>query len=387
MHQIVFLILGICCIAHEICLCEGCLPICQPTNCKFSDGYITGDGAYQKSVGKTDTEEDCAIMLKDLEPAAIGATWLSTADLPEHMDPLGLIDISWMKNTCYAEFGGEIRTDPIEDYLRSCIFQDYEHCSRSCVNGNNIVKYTGKSVSSCKDLCSARPDCFAFEYGVSYDGSGPYEPKDCQLKSSSDKTGCDGSYYNLDLYIRDSIQYSKVLAYWDYGSCGPMGDDSNWAWCNGRSGGPCQNEVTTSQCTSGIAVLAAVNGDQYATKFSANYVLDDCNYAYYAIYTCKEYSVSENKYCIDVKVTTTKTPIEQKDYGTVYRIETKRTLQQPSKLADPQTDLPSATAMCKLDPDCDQFYLSGSGSGYWKCNNNALNWDSSTGSTLYILSA
>ena len=70
------------------------------------------------------------------------------------------------------------------------------------MNGHNIVKYTGKTVSSCKALCSARPDCLAFEYGLSYGGSGSVLPKDCRLQSSANKTGCDGSHHNLDLYIK-----------------------------------------------------------------------------------------------------------------------------------------------------------------------------------------
>ena len=80
----------------------------------------------------------------------------------------------------------------------------------------------------------------------------------------------------------------EVVAYWDNGSCGPKGADHNWAWCNKKSGGGCQVEVTTNECPSGLATLRTVHGDQYATSMDDQYVLDDCTYAYYAIYDCKE---------------------------------------------------------------------------------------------------
>ena len=127
MHRI-FLIMGICCIAYEVCLGE--------RSCIFSDGYIKsgtegyGSGGVDfKSMGQTDTEQDCAMRVIYLEPAALGATWYPTALGGAALDPLGLIDMSWHKNTCYAVFGGEIR---FEDTTRSCIFQEYEHFSQLC---------------------------------------------------------------------------------------------------------------------------------------------------------------------------------------------------------------------------------------------------------------
>ena len=358
----------ICCIAYEVCLGE--------RSCTFSDGYLVNGGADSKYMGRTDTEHECAIKVIYLEPAAIGASWYPTEIGGEVWDPLGLILNSpaaksagfTFKHICMAVFGGEIRFE--DTASRSCIFQEYEHFSRSCVHGNNIVKYTGKSVSSCKDLCSARPDCLAFEYGVSYGGIGSYQPKDCQLQSSRDTTECDGSHFNLDVYIRNSVP--RIFAYWDYGSCGPQGDDSNWEWCDKRGGGPCQNEVTTSQCTSGTALLSAVNGHQQATRFSDNYVLNGCKYAYYAIYTCKEYTAYENLYCW----TSTSSS------SSIYK-------SNPTKLADTQTGLTSATAMCKLDPTCDQFYFK-PGYGFWKCNNKIImssksQFTSNTGFILYKL--
>ena len=87
-----------------------------------------------------------------------------------------------------------------------CAFTDYEHFPRSCVSGYNIEKFQGKSLSSCKAMCMAKVDCLAFEYGVSNGGSGNFVPEDCILNSSADKKGCDGSYHNLDLYIKKGKQ-------------------------------------------------------------------------------------------------------------------------------------------------------------------------------------
>ena len=89
------------------------------------------------------------------------------------------------------------------EYLNIVIGNDYEHFSQSCVSEHNIVKYEDKSISECMSLCSARLDCLAFEYGVNHGGSGSiYKQKDCQLQSSADKSGCDGVYNNLDLYVK-----------------------------------------------------------------------------------------------------------------------------------------------------------------------------------------
>ena len=79
-----------------------------------------------------------------------------------------------------------------------------------------------------------------------------------------------------------------VVAYWDDGSCGPYGDDANWEWCDNRSGGPCQNQVSTQRCPSGSATLQYVHGNQFAKDNHElqNYERNGCYYAYYAIYKC-----------------------------------------------------------------------------------------------------
>ena len=76
---------------------------------------------------------------------------------------------------------------------------------------HNIIKYTDKSVDECKELCSQHCKCLAFEYGVAYGGGGVYKPKDCQLQDSSAKEGCDGTYHNLDLYVKGSWHIFRLV--------------------------------------------------------------------------------------------------------------------------------------------------------------------------------
>ena len=39
------------------------------------------------------------------------------------------------------------------------------------MNGKNILKFTGKTVEQCKEICSAMSNCVAFEFGVAYGGA------------------------------------------------------------------------------------------------------------------------------------------------------------------------------------------------------------------------
>ena len=77
----------------------------------------------------------------------------------------------------------------------------YDRNERSCVSGANIRRIADQSVPECAALCDAVDACVGFEYGVAYGGSSTsYGPRDCQLSSSADMAGCDGSLYNLDFY-------------------------------------------------------------------------------------------------------------------------------------------------------------------------------------------
>ena len=77
----------------------------------------------------------------------------------------------------------------------------YSLFTKSCVNGHNIIKYKNTEVHECKALCSRNVMCLAFEYGVAYGGDGIYKPGDCVLNSDKE-IDCDGSYHNLDLYVK-----------------------------------------------------------------------------------------------------------------------------------------------------------------------------------------
>jgi len=87
----------------------------------------------------------------------------------------------------------------------------YSHIAPGCVKGQNIQLYADKTVDECAVLCNALDECLAFEYGVDYGGSGQlqtwgygvdYVVRDCQLQSGTDTAGCDGSFNNLDLYVK-----------------------------------------------------------------------------------------------------------------------------------------------------------------------------------------
>ena len=68
-------------------------------------------------------------------------------------------------------------------------------------------------MEECEELCSQNKNCVAFEYGVAYGGGGNYQPRDCQLSDSAAETeGCDGSYHNLDLYVRGNKQRFRHLS-------------------------------------------------------------------------------------------------------------------------------------------------------------------------------
>ena len=73
---------------------------------------------------------------------------------------------------------------------------------------------------------------------------------------------------------------------WDYGGCGPLGDDYNWEWCDRNRGGACKKEVQTNRCPNGKAKLHSVQGDQYARSYSHQYRKNGCWYTYFAYYIC-----------------------------------------------------------------------------------------------------
>jgi len=82
---------------------------------------------------------------------------------------------------------------------------------------------------------------------------------------------------------------SKLTAYYDYGLCGPHGDDYNWDWCQKQSF-QCAEKVSTALCTSGKAKLVKTYGNGGSSDPSNpwNINIGGCDYAYYAQYACEE---------------------------------------------------------------------------------------------------
>merc|ERR1712232_46611 len=79
----------------------------------------------------------------------------------------------------------------------------------------------------------------------------------------------------------------QLSAYWDYGSCGPHGDNHNWDWCGTwRFRCPEMRPVPTELCASGNAVLVE-------TKYFQK--IGNCPYAYYAQYACGGAADSSSK--------------------------------------------------------------------------------------------
>ena len=86
----------------------------------------------------------------------------------------------------------------------------------------------------------------------------------------------------MDIFF---ILDTPIVAYWDGGNCGPIGDDANWEWCDRNGRGPCQQQVSTSQCASGTASLQEVHGNPENPSCCSAYHLNGCGFAYYAVYT------------------------------------------------------------------------------------------------------
>ena len=90
----------------------------------------------------------------------------------------------------------------------------WRHVTPGCVNAHNIVRYRGKTIDECKQLCAENSECKAFEYGVNHGGAKKtYKAGDCQLNSGSNSKGCDGVKNNLDLYIQISCKHNGEICF------------------------------------------------------------------------------------------------------------------------------------------------------------------------------
>jgi hypothetical protein len=85
----------------------------------------------------------------------------------------------------------------------------YKQMPEACVQGHNMGKYPGKTVDECKSICNSDPKCKAFEFGVPHHGDNQkYRPNDCIPNDASDPFGCQGSHFNLDLYVKEAAPNS-----------------------------------------------------------------------------------------------------------------------------------------------------------------------------------
>jgi len=141
------------------------------------------------------------------------------------------------------------RTNTWQEAISKCSVPNrnptYTHHKQECVYEQNIIKFAGKTVDQCKEICSAMANCVAFEFGVAYGGGGLYQAGDCQPQSSTyhaSQSDCDGSYHNLDLYVKDPSVGSVVADVSKNGmKCGNPGNanrlfdfqdgDAKEAWC------------------------------------------------------------------------------------------------------------------------------------------------------------
>ena len=71
--------------------------------CSFSDGDVKGGS--EDGLGYTNSEDECAILVKKKKPTATGATWQTSG--------------MW-KRYCYAEFGDRIGS---KSGYRACLFK------------------------------------------------------------------------------------------------------------------------------------------------------------------------------------------------------------------------------------------------------------------------
>ena len=70
----------------------------------------------------------------------------------------------------------------------------------------------------------------------------------------------------------------ELIAYWSNDTCQPFGENYNWEWCE-KSNMQCNQQVATDLCDSGIAYLKAVH---------YHHVLYECQYFYFAEYSCNQ---------------------------------------------------------------------------------------------------
>ena len=78
----------------------------------------------------------------------------------------------------------------------------YTKYEQACVSSGKIKEHQSKTVEECELLCDAKSTCKSFTMDSFYGGSGGHTWDLCTLFSKTDRSGCDGKYYNNDLYVQ-----------------------------------------------------------------------------------------------------------------------------------------------------------------------------------------
>ena len=95
-------------------------------------------------------------------------------------------------------------------------------------------------------------------------GQDPYKPGDCVLNGSPDKTGCNGTHFNLDLYVQEADgSYTK-----NEKAC-VIGNNLNWMSVNDTVTSCQQKCNANANCTS-IEFGVAYGGGGKGTKSSGD---------------------------------------------------------------------------------------------------------------------
>lgn len=93
-------------------------------------------------------------------------------------------------------------------YYYNSVPDGYKKYTAACIPGLGTPAentFTNKSISECAELCDQRNGCVAFQIYKDHGGSRDTSSGDCQLSFDSiETTGCDGTDWNFDLYIKET---------------------------------------------------------------------------------------------------------------------------------------------------------------------------------------
>jgi hypothetical protein len=111
------------------------------------------------------------------------------------------------------------------------VVHGYDFMLATCNNGGNYNLLRDQTADTCAVICSNDSSCKSFELYASHGGDRtilghPMGPGDCYLQYGADHSGCDGTHWNVDLYIKqDPAPGGNVLAkYFDVGTSSVLPD-------------------------------------------------------------------------------------------------------------------------------------------------------------------